>query len=125
MLKALANPPADVQKTFGCVVHLLCTVDPTIPVDKKGRLAEANPWKCVSGQLKSPQVFLDKLKNYKNEIEAKKVPAINFAQIQSTLDDETFTVELIRAKSDCAGGLCDWVRNIAIFYDVFTNVAPK
>jgi len=32
---------------------------------------------------------------------------------------------LIKVKSDCAGGLCDWVRNIAIFFDVFTNVAPK
>lgn len=28
-------------------------------------------------------------------------------------------------KSACAGGLCDWVKNIAIYYDVFTNVAPK
>jgi len=28
-------------------------------------------------------------------------------------------------KSACAGGLCDWVKNISIYYDVFTNVAPK
>jgi len=125
MLKALASPPADVQKTFGCVVHLLCGLDPAIPVDKKGRLSEANPWKCVGGQLKSPQAFLDKLKNYKNDIDNKRVPAINFTQIQSVLDDETFTPELIKAKSECAGGLCDWVKNIAIYYDVFTNVAPK
>lgn len=65
MLKALANPPADVQKTFGCVIHLLCTVDPLVPIDKKGRLAEPNPWKCAAVQLKNPQAFLDKLRNYK------------------------------------------------------------
>jgi dynein heavy chain len=125
MLKALGSPPADVQKTFSCVVHLLCGLDPLIPIDKKGRLSESNPWKCAPALLKVPQNFLDKLKNYKNDIDAKKVPAINFAQIQSTLEDETFTPELIKAKSECAGGLCDWVKNIAIYYDVFTNVAPK
>lgn len=54
MLKALTNPPADVQKTFGCVIHLLCNVDPLVPVDKKGRLAESNPWKCAAVQLKNP-----------------------------------------------------------------------
>ena len=47
-LKALNNPPADVAKTFGCVIHLLCTVDPLVPIDKKGRLSEPNPWKCAS-----------------------------------------------------------------------------
>jgi hypothetical protein len=78
MLKALANPPGAVKDTFACVIHLLCTVDPSIPVDKKGRLHGIDPWKCVSLQLKSPPAFLEKLKNYKNEIEAKKVPAINF-----------------------------------------------
>lgn len=78
MLKALASPPADVQKTFGCVIHLLCSLDPAIPIDARGRLKEPNPWKCAAGQLKNPQEFLNKLKNYKNDIDAKKVPAINF-----------------------------------------------
>jgi hypothetical protein len=54
MLKALTSPPADVQKTFGCVIHLLCTVDPLVPITKQGKLAEPNPWKCVSVQLKNP-----------------------------------------------------------------------
>ena len=38
MIKALANPPKDVKRTFACIIHLLCTVDPNIPVDKKGKL---------------------------------------------------------------------------------------
>jgi len=114
-----------VKETFECVVKLLCGLDPLIPVDKKGRLAEANSWKCVGVLLKNPQKFLDVLKNYKNEIDDKKVPAINFKEIQAKLDDPEFTPEIIMTKSECTGGLCDWVKNIAIYYDVFTNVAPK
>ena len=99
MLKALAKPPADVQKTFGCVIHLLCGIDPNIPIDKKGKLSEANPWKCVSKLLASPQAFLDKLKNFIYLLENNKVPALNFRQIRSVIEDETFTPELIYKKS--------------------------
>ena len=99
MLKALASPPTDVQKTFGCVIHLLCGVDPNIPIDKKGKLSEANPWKCVGKLLASSQAFLDKLKNFIHLIENNKVPALNFRQIRSVIEDETFTPELIYKKS--------------------------
>lgn len=81
MLKALTNPPPDVKTTFGCVIHLLCNVDPLVPVTKTGKLAEAVPWKCVPVQLKNPQVFLDKLKNYKNNIDNGEVPESNFKAI--------------------------------------------
>jgi hypothetical protein len=90
MLKALTNPPADVKTTFGCVIYLLANVDPLVPVTKTGKLNEAVPWKCVPVQLKNPQVFLDKLKNYKNNIDNGEVPESNFKAIQHTLDDETF-----------------------------------
>jgi hypothetical protein len=68
---------------------------------------------------------MDKLKGYKDWIDDKKIPAINFKSIEEELKDEEFTPEIIAGKSACAGGLCDWVKNIAIYYDVFTNVAPK
>jgi len=68
-----------VNDAFGCAVKLLCGLDPSIPVNKKGILAESNPWKCRGTLLKDPQKFLDVLKNYKNEIDAKNVPAVNFA----------------------------------------------
>jgi dynein heavy chain len=125
MLKALNNPPGDVQKTFGCVINLLCNVDPLVPVDRKGRLADSNVWKLCLVQLKNPQSFLDKLKSYKNDIDEKRVPAMNFAAIQSVLDDPEFTPEIIFNKSSAAAGLCDWVKNIAVYYSVFTTVAPK
>lgn len=68
---------------------------------------------------------MDKLKNYKEDIDAKKVPASNFAAIKEVLEDENFTPEVIYSKSSAAAGLCDWVKNIAVYYNVFTTVAPK
>jgi dynein heavy chain len=108
-------------------MHLFCTVDPLVPVDKKGRLNApgGDPWKCVAVQLKNPQVFLDKLKNFKTEIEARNVPPINFESIKHILADENFVVEKVKTAAECCGNLCDWVKNIDIFYHIFMNVEPK
>lgn len=125
MLKALQNPPADVKTTFICVINLLANIDPKIAVTKSGKLNEPNPWKCTATQLQKPAEFLEKLKNYKNNIDNGEVPESNFKAIQPTLDEPTFTPDQIKVKSECAGGLCDWVRNIAIYFAIFTTVAPK
>lgn len=113
--------------TFGCVMNLFCVVDPLVPVDKKGRLNApgGDPWKCVGVQLKNPAVFLDKLKDFKGEIEAGKVPAQNFAAIKETLDNEDFVTEKVKTAAECCGNLCDWVKNIDCFYHIFMNVEPK
>jgi hypothetical protein len=46
MLKSLANPPADIVKTFTCVLNLLAGIDPNVPVTKAGKLNAENPWKA-------------------------------------------------------------------------------
>jgi len=62
-LKALANPPADVAKTFTCVLHLLCTIDPNVP-QKKGKLDADNPWKACLKIMQNPGALLDQLKGF-------------------------------------------------------------
>jgi dynein heavy chain len=108
-------------------MHLFCSVDPLVPIDNKGRLKApgGDPWKCVAVQLKNPQVFLDKLMNFKGEIEALKVLALNFEAIKPVLEDENFVVEKVKTAAECCGNLCDWVKNITIFYHIFMNVEPK
>jgi dynein heavy chain len=127
VLKALNNAPKPVQMTFSCVMNLFAGVDPLVPVDKKGRLNApgGDPWKCKDAQFKNPQDFLNKLKEYKGEIEAGKVPKQNFDAIKSTLENEDFTKEKIINASECCGNLCDWVKNIDTFYHIFMNVEPK
>jgi hypothetical protein len=45
MLKALKSPPKDIENVFTCVLHLLSSLDPAIPVDKNGKLKTENNWK--------------------------------------------------------------------------------
>jgi dynein heavy chain len=44
MLKALKTPPEAVSTTFTCALHLLCGIDPNVPVDKNGKLKTEKPW---------------------------------------------------------------------------------
>ena len=68
---------------------------------------------------------MDILNEYKTYIDEDRVPANNFKAIQSTLDDPEFTPEILISKAAAAAGVCDWIRNIALYYDVVVNVEPK
>lgn len=65
------------------------------------------------------------LEGFKEKIDLEQVPANNFKAIRPTLADPNFTPEIIRTKSSAAGGLCDWIRNITLYYDVVISVEPK
>ncbi len=47
MLKALKNPPKDIELVFFCVLNLLATIDPAVPTDKNGKLKTENVWKSA------------------------------------------------------------------------------
>jgi len=123
-LKALANPPAAVAQTFTCVLHLLCTIDKSIP-EKKGKLDTDSPWKACLKLMQNPGALLDQLKGFGALIEADTVPAQNFKAIRETLKDEGFNKENMATKSSAAAGICDWVINITMYYDVVVSVEPK
>ena len=55
MLKALKSPPKDIENVFTCVLNLLCTLDPVIPVDKNGKLKTENNWKTSLTVMANPQ----------------------------------------------------------------------
>lgn len=74
MLKALNNPPEDVKITFTAVLNLLSRVDPTVPVDAKGRLKTEKPWPTALSLMKDPKGFLETLNGYKAAIDSDKVP---------------------------------------------------
>lgn len=75
--------------------------------------------------MKEPKKFLESLNQYKDAIDNDRVPANNFKQIRETLALETFTPEIIATKSSAAAGVCDWIKNISSYYDVFVSVEPK
>ena len=55
MLKALKTPPAAVDMTFTCVLHLLCGIDPNIPTDKNKKLKTENTWKTALSIMGNPK----------------------------------------------------------------------
>ena len=65
--------------------------------------------------------FLDSLINYdKEHIHPDIIRAIH-----PYLDNPEFDPEFISSKSSAAAGLCSWVINIILFYEVYCNVEPK
>jgi dynein heavy chain, axonemal len=54
-LKALKNPPADIEKTFTACLHLLCKYHQGVTVDKTGKLKTDNNWKLALSLMGNPQ----------------------------------------------------------------------
>ena len=65
--------------------------------------------------------FLDSLINYDKE----HVHPDIIRAIHPYLDNPEFDPEFISSKSSAAAGLCSWVINIILFYEVYCNVEPK
>jgi len=75
--------------------------------------------------MKDPNAFMKGLNDYKMIIDENRVPPQNFAAIQSILKEETFTPENMKTKSEAAAGVCNWLLNINLYYDVVVNTEPK
>ena len=106
-------------------MHLLSGTEPSVPVDKNGKLKTENYWKTALMVMANPAYLLSTLEGFKDKIDQELVSANNFKANRAQLAEPTFTAALIRNKSSCAGGLCDWVINITMYYDVVVTVEPK
>ena len=96
-----------------------------MPIDKNGKLKTDNPWKTALSLMGNPQQFLDILLGFKAQVDEDLIPAKNFNAIRDVLADEGFTPEIIMKSSPAASGLCDWIINITMYYDVVVSVEPK
>ena len=124
-MKSFAKPPKEIVQTFFCVLNILASTDKVVPVDKNGRYKSDNDWKAALGLMKDPGALIQLLTDVKEKIDAQQIPAYNFKAIRATINDEKFTPEDIKSKSSAAAGICDWVRNITLYYDVVESVEPK
>eukprot|EP00899_Mesostigma_viride_P021711 jgi/Mesvir1/29541/Mv05860-RA.1 len=115
-LKALKKPPSAVDDVTAAVMVLL-SPDTGVVKDRS--------WVAAQKMMGLPDRFLEQLKQFKNEIYSERVPAVNFKAVRPYLDIPSFNVSSIMSKSRAAAGLCGWVRNIATYYDIICDVAPK
>ena len=127
LAKSFSNPPKWVKITFEAVLHLLCNVNPDIKVNKKGQLAEeeGKRWAKCQNIMNNPGAFIDQLKGYQAVIDKGQDLSVNFKAIRETLADENFNEENVKKSAVAAGGVCVWVTNITMYYDVFVEVEPK
>ena len=65
------------------------------------------------------------MEGFKEKIDQDLVPSNNFKAIRATISDANFTPAIIKTKSSAAAGLCDWILNITMYYDVVVSVEPK
>ncbi len=112
-MKSFANPPPGVLLVASAVLVLL---------SPGGKVPKDRSWKnAKSVAMGDVGKFLDNLKNYDKD----NVHENCRREVQVYLKDPMFTPEVIVGQSKAAAGLCSWVINILIYYEVFCDVAPK
>ncbi len=86
-----------------------------------GKIPKDRSWRSAKVMMGRVDQFLDSLINYdKEHIHPDIIRAIH-----PYLDNPEFDPEFISSKSSAAAGLCSWVINIILFYEVYCNVEPK
>ncbi|KAJ1634337.1 dynein heavy chain and region D6 of dynein motor-domain-containing protein [Pavlovales sp. CCMP2436] len=114
-LKSLATPPPGIPDVTGACVYLLHP-------GGKGKIDAS--WKASQMLMKDVNKFLDELMTFKDKVDANQIPKANFKNIRPLLEKEWFNVDTMRTKSSAAAGLCDWVLNIVVYWDINENVEP-
>ncbi|XP_076454452.1 dynein beta chain, ciliary-like [Babylonia areolata] len=112
-MKAFASPPGAVVNVAAAVMCLLAP---------GGKVPKDKSWKSAKASIMSKvDKFLDDLVNYdKDHISEESLKAV-----QVYLKNKDFNPEFIHSKSIAAAGLCSWVINIVIYYNIFCDVKPK
>ena len=76
--------------------------------------------------MKNPEQFVEKLKSFKDIVDANQVPASNVQAVKSMfLALDHFKPEVMESKSPAAKGVCSWVINIVMYWDVIQDIEPK
>ncbi|CAD7974700.1 unnamed protein product [Amoebophrya sp. A25] len=125
-LKALGKPPGGVDVVCECAMHLQAGISADIEIDKKGKVKDTS-WKGAQKMMNNPEKFLESLKAFKPAIDDGLVPASNIeaAKKAAASIGDDFTPDVMRKKSLAAAGLCEWIVNIIMYYEVVVTVEPK
>lgn len=125
--KSWNAPPGGVLEVFASCLYLLAGFFPeAIEVDPKSKKPKNIDWKSCLKLMKSPDEFLNKLKTFKDTVDANLVPVSNVNAVKNLyLSQPFFTMEEMANKSNAAKGICGWVINIVKYWEVIQVVEPK
>jgi dynein heavy chain len=110
-LKSFGSPP---EICVTVVAACMCLM-------AKGKVPKDRSWKAGKIFMGDVNAFLNDLITYDKE----NIPDANLKECKKYLKLDDFDGEIVSKKSLACGGLCNWVVNIVIFYEVFCDVAPK
>ena len=123
--KTMSKPPSGVDDIFAATMVLLANVFPGVVAAKNGKVKDRT-WGAAKKQLLGDiPGYLEALKGFKDVADAGQVPGVNWNEVRPYLELEHFDPEIIRTKNSAAAGLCSWVQNIVMYYDIVTTVEPK
>ena len=132
MAKTMSTPPKGVDDVFSAVMTLFAGVKrlpcaEKIKVQKSGKVKDADKdWGNAKKALfNDPKQFLADCLGLKEAFDAGEVPNINWKEVRPYLELEHFKPEIIQGKNPAAAGVCNFVINIVIYYDIVSQVEPK
>lgn len=123
--KTMAKPPAGVDDVFGATMILLASVHPNVIVQKNGKVKDRSWDACKKQMLGNIPEYIDYLKAIKTGVDERTIPKMNMVEVHQLLDLEHFKPEIILTKNKAAAGLCSFVVNIVMYYEVVVTVEPK
>ncbi len=104
---------------FGACIFLLAGFYPEVIDIDKSKKPKAWDWKACTKIMKNPEQLLEKLKGFKDVVDSNQVPASNVHSVKTMfLALEHFKPEVMESKSTAAKGVCSWVINIVLYWDV-------
>ena len=123
--KTMAKPPAGVDDVFAATMILLASVHPNVIIQKNGKVKDRSWDACKKQLLGSIPEYIDYLKGIKTGVDNNTIPKLNFKEVKELTDMEHFKPEIILTKNKAAAGLCSFVVNIVMYYEVVVTVEPK
>ena len=110
-LKSFGSPP-DIVVTV--VAGVMCLMS-------KGKPPKDRSWKAGKLLMSDVGKFLNDLLTFDKE----NIPAEALKSTKEYLKNPDFNGDFVKGKSLAAAGLCSWVVNIVMFYEVYCDVEPK
>ena len=122
--KTMQKPPAGVDDVFVSTMILLANIWGNI-THKNGKV-EDRTWDAAKKQcLGNVNEYITMLKLTKEKVDDSTFPALNMKEIRPYLLLDHFKPEVIAGKNASAAGLCSFVINIVMYYDIVVTVEPK
>eukprot|EP00903_Cladosiphon_okamuranus_P015249 g14093.t1 len=123
--KTMGTPPKGVDDVFAATMVLLAGTSPSVVTTKAGKVKDRS-WDASKKQLLGDiGGYIELLKGLKAGVDENTVPAICWKEVRPFLALEHFTVDIIQSKNSAAAGVCSFVLNIVMYYDIVVTVEPK